>query len=585
MAAPFPELNALQLAAATYAGRHLLIQAGPGTGKTHTLAHRIAFLAERLDAGQRVLAVTFTVQAAAEMRGRLERLLPSFERSVKASTFHGFCLELLRSGAGEPFKIAPPETAAGLLARRVPGLGDRDRRALIARSTLQKSLDRRDDGGDDLALYDGTLRSLGYLDYEDLIIETIASLEGGALDACVCSFPFLCVDEYQDINPLQHRLVKLLARAGARVTAIGDANQAIYGFRGSDAAIFRSFTEDFPGAERLSLRESYRTPVRLVAASSQLIAAGDARRLPDLVLVRRDAGRLVVHRAASEAAEAEYVVHQVERLVGGTSLYSLDSGRVGTTAAGARSFGDIAVLYRVNGRRRRLEEAFRRSGIPYRTSGDLPLSRLPGVHDLLVALDLVAGRPSDEADERFSGEEVRRGIEALSRIRGARGVPALLDEALGMPGIRALMGGAGEEDIESLRRRALLAPTLESFLDDVALSRPEDPLDRRSERVALMTLHAAKGLEFPTIFIVGCEEGSIPLRTSGSDEEEERRLLYVAMTRPREELFITWAAHRGAVSEELPSSFLSAIDDSLVEHEAAERKRGGKDRQLPLFDA
>jgi superfamily I DNA/RNA helicase len=453
-------------------------------------------------------------------------------------------------------------------------------------------------------------------------------------------YRYVFVDEYQDINQVQHELLRCLVGRGVRITAIGDPNQAIYGFRGANHRFFSAFADSFEGATTLYLHENYRTAKAILTASGQLLENPGSHGVPPLIARLYAQGALISHEAGSDRAEAEYVVQTIEQLVGGTSHFSHNSGRVAKEESGEYSFGDIAVLYRLNALKAPLEEALDRSGIPYQASADLPLAQNPNVGDALMLLRLACGesvevgalrsflakKTSDELAEcvenvwlERSGErigidallstggsypeipeadqsrvaDVVKAVERLRRVIRKQGICNAID-ALHRTGLIAGIP-TGKKDAEPWQRFARIVRTAGSMahlLDRVMLQRAGDCIETRVEKVSLMTLHASKGLEFPVVLIAGCEEGIVPLCLEGmtAQREEERRLLYVGMTRARKRLYITHARRRliFGQSRQLPaSSFLDDIDEELRPYDArageGERTAEDRTRQLDLF--
>ena len=638
-------LNPSQRAAVFDTGGPLAIVAGPGTGKTRTLTARIAYLVEQLRVPPAsVLAVTFTNAAAREMRERLDRMLGA-DRSdgIAVGTFHQLGAAVLRefgaaAGISDSFAIADEQDRRELLKRSVPGMSAADlRRCLEAISIGKNRLAEAPAGarsagaaaerGPDLAgirdRYHAALAAADALDFDDLIFRTVRLLEAdpAVLQSLQGRFRWISVDEYQDVNPAQHRLLRLLAAGGANLCVIGDPNQAIYGFRGADHRYFLSFAGDFPGARQLRLDRNYRSPQAILDAAAQVIARGpehgDASLIADLAEQVKAQVKVDVHRASTERAEAEFVVHQVERMVGGTSYFSLDSGRVDGSdvdvgdvddgdggVAEHLAFGDFAVLYRLNVQAGPLEEAFDRSGIPYQTTGAAAAAERRPMRAILSLLWLTlapgnalhrqrvadgAGARSDaaaaELASRLSPPAGTSGAPVAERVRAA---------AAGWAELRGADYDAAEQDrIARLQRAAgPFGSRLRDFLTAMALQTEADRYDRRADRVTLMSLHAAKGLEFPVVFIVGCEEGLLPYRTPHreTDPAEERRLFYVGMTRARRRLILTHAARRllfGRTRENRLSGFVEDIETALREASAAARRRRSAapagDRQLPLF--
>ncbi len=506
------DINPSQRQAIAHEGGHLLVVAGPGTGKTHTLTHRILRFIPQLNPGQKILAITFTHKAAAQMRDRLSTHVPNLDDVVTAGTFHFFCLELLRGYFYEQvpadFRVASGEEIESVAKDLWPDLKARQRRQKLEKISLWKARDFESPASPETLAFDQKLRERALFDFDDLLLTSARLLkERGDIAARVRShFPYIFVDEYQDINAIQRQLLKLLVGPDSVITAIGDPNQAIYGFRGSDVGYFASFSRDFPGAATLSLSDNYRSAQNLLSASGQIMAAsgGGHHFVPQLTARIYAAGRLVIHEAPTDKAEAEYVIHQIEKMVGGTSMFSQDSGRVRNGEEGQRGFGEIAVLFRLNSQKTLVMEALDRSGIPYQ---------------------IRAEAASDDPDEMLS-----QAFKFSSEDDGA-------------------------------------------------------------DKVSLMTLHAAKGLEFPVVFIIGCEQNLLPLDLEGmtADREEERRLFYVGMTRAKEGLYLVRTRRRrlyGKIYENQPSPFLADIEEELKEYERVEQKaprRNRDDEQLRLF--
>jgi DNA helicase-2/ATP-dependent DNA helicase PcrA len=526
----------------------LLIVAGPGTGKTRTLTYRIAHLvSERGVAPEECLAVTFSRRAAAEMQERLSALVPEAADRMLVSTFHGLGLLLLQERAAEAglppgFRIATTAEQADVVA----GLFG------ISPSKVDRVLDeigrhrrhRRNGEGGELAreraaAYERELLRRNLLDFDDLLLRPLFLLRTRAdlVAHYRQRFRWIFIDEYQDIDPLQYALVRLLCPPGGNLCAIGDPDQSIYRFRGADVGFFLRFREDWPDALIVHLTRNYRSTRTIVEAACQAIRP--ASLVPDrrLSAIRDERGeRIVVASAATERAEAELVVQTLERLLGGTSSFSFDSGRVGYGDIPNLSFSDVAVLYRTEAQAPFLVEALARAGIPFQKRSHRPLLDQPGVSRLLKAL----------------------------RDRSASGsVEALLDQAA---------ADADRAAAELLRPLAVRSgDDLERFLSDVELGAEVDTWDPRAEGVSLLTLHASKGLEFQVVFLVGCEDGLLPLTWPESTKEdlaEERRLFFVGLTRARSRLFLFYSRRRtiwGEASAVRPSPFLEDLAAGLLE--------------------
>ncbi|MCG8511869.1 MAG: UvrD-helicase domain-containing protein, partial [Rhodospirillales bacterium] len=558
-------LDDAQRAAVETLGGPLLIVAGPGSGKTRALTHRIAHLITEHGAPpEACLAITFTRRAAAEMEERLTALVPTGAKPP-IHTFHSLGLSILReqpeaAGLNDGFRIADEEARLELLSE-VLDVSARKARTLLRSISVAKrtGCPPDDDSAKALKVYQKALAARGWIDFDDLIGLAVAALEANTELAEIyrTRFRWISVDEFQDVDAQQYRFVRLLAPPDANLCVIGDPNQAIYGFRGADAACFRRFTVDYPDAAEVKLTRNYRSSGTIVTASSQVIntdSSGDG-----IGLAMRDMlERVTIHAARSEKAEAEFVVQVIENMLGGHSFFSIDSGRGAEGAGQELSFSDFAVLYRTDAQSGALSEALARSGMPFGKHGHAPLAEVPVVQALMA---------------EFDGD---RGTEPIAaRLRQAADRHANTSEAA----VQQLLGLA-----------EICGNDLHRFIDAVALASESDGWDPRADRISLLTLHAAKGLEFPVVFVVGLEDGILPLHWGGGGDDaadEERRLFYVGMTRARDSLFLCRAEKRfwNGASRMLPASpFLNDIETALVEHSRMKaRSEKEADRQLDLF--
>ena len=631
-------LDAEQSAALLRVGdRPLLVVAGPGTGKTRTLSHSVAWTIRHGGADPTsVLAVTFTQQAGAELAARLRGLLgDSAGARVRVGTFHAQCHELLRRhhrAAGLPadFLVLDAEQSLARLravAQReglVPRGGVRalaaDWAEIARRRASPGAAARCGPAGGRLEqllrAYLEQLSSEGAVDFDGLLEQAIEVLAGDLVlrTAEVGALRLVAVDEYQDVNTRQEALLRLWTSGGASLLAIGDPDQAIYGFRGADPRHLLEFSSRWVGAERVRLRRSYRASEAILQASHQALAevASCAERLQ---ATREGDPHIALFAAPTERAEAEQVVHAVEQAVGGTGFFSLDSGR----SLGGRtslSFGDIAVLYRTHALAAPLVEAFERSGIPFQVSS--PAAARDPAGQLVRAALWACQRPCSPAVDvlRRAAEALRsRHVAAAGGNAGVSdvvlaGLVALLQPLAGRPlgellgplavDLAALLhvGASGAAELAAaiarLENDTAGAVPLGVLLSRWALLQEADSRDPRAERVSLMSLHACKGLEFEQVFIVGCEEGLIPFRPRWRDPEsvdvaEERRLLYVGMTRARRRLVLSHAARRAQAwpTERSPSPFLADIAAELKRRaDSAHRPRdrsAAPDPQLKLL--
>ena len=561
-----------QRAVETVAGP-LLVVAGPGSGKTRTLTRRIAHLVtSHAVHPARCLAITFTRRAAGEMRDRLRALLPDAWERVPLHTFHSLGLSILREhhnagGLQRGFRIASDAERIQLLrdALDISERRARSRLSAISHAKRTRAPAVGDAPDETFEAYERAMEARNLCDFDDLVIRAADALENDpALRVRYRErWRWISIDEYQDVDEQQVRLVKQLAPPDGNLCAIGDPDQAIYGFRGADVRFFAEFQRDFPGAEVVRLTRNYRSDRNIVALSSQVIARSGSIMRP--VPVVEDPPDLVtIHEAPTEKAEAELIVRTLERTLGGHSFFSIDSGRSAEIEGQDLSFSDFAVLYRTEAQVPALAEALGRSGMPFQHRSHRPLLDRPGVAALADALRGTSG----------SGGSVRERLESASLGVSSRDTE--MREACEL--LRPLAGAYGDD--------------LERFLSELALGTEVDAWDPRADRIALLTLHAAKGLEFPVVFIAGCEDGLLPL-TWGRPEpaalDEERRLFYVGVTRARSKLHLCRAKkrlQRGKVRELPPSRFLADVEERLLERRRARlpvRQGQAKDGQRDLF--
>jgi DNA helicase-2/ATP-dependent DNA helicase PcrA len=608
-------LNPPQREAAMGTDVPLVIVAGPGTGKTRTLTYRLAYLmTEQGVDPAHMLAITFTNKAAAEMATRLTALVgPAVAGRVVIKTFHAFGAMILRevgelAGLSPKFALAGDSDRRTLLKRLDPEWSDKEINAVLEQISAAKNQLLTPDtvdlpGFPNLAglkemyrAYEAVLQQNHLLDFDDLILRPVKLFERlpEVLETYRQRFRWISVDEYQDINLAQYRLLRLLTTADTNLCAIGDPDQAIYGFRGASHEYFLKFRADFPHARIIHLSQNYRSTQLILDASSQVIAQSPAERVK-IWSEFLDQTRLDIYRAPTDKAEAEYVVHQIEKMVGGTSYFSLDSERVTAGDDAGRSFADFAVLYRLNAQSQPLIEAFQRSGIPFQTAGLTSLYEQKEIKTILACLWFICNPASTfHLEQVVSKKGLKNLVAFLNDLRPtstAQPVARLIEPisqylSLDLDEKRA-------ERVRQLIRRAVpFEDRLADFLESTSLQKETDAYDPRADRVALMTLHAAKGLEFPVVFMVGCEENLLPFQMEGRpfDLAEERRLFYVGMTRAQYKLILTHAKSRflfGQKQQNKPSRFLNDIENTLKEIKKMAARPPVKEKpdspQLKLF--
>lgn len=652
-------LNTQQRAAVLQDAPFIMILAGPGTGKTLTLTHRIAhFLWSGRARPEEILAVTFTNRAAQEMKERLKDLMAenSWASQLKIQTLHAFGYQFLR-GYWEilgwemiPFLLeerARMRLLVDAVREECPGISTRSLPSLMAQISQwkQSPLETRPNGSlvaQAAEAYEKKLRQKGAVDYDDLLrLPLHILITRDDLRAEIQrQVRFLFVDEYQDLNALQVRLLKYLCPQDGNLTVIGDPDQSIYGFRGAEVGHFFDFQKEFPDAQILRLEDNYRSTGTIVEAALQVISRNPLPYRRELIS-RRGLGALIrCHAFDTEKAEAIFVAQEIGQLLGGTSHWAMNRSHDDIPRQVENiSFGDIAILYRLHAVSGLVEETLSKEGVPYQRYGERPLrgqSILQGLmaslrwildprrdEDLLTSLAIPSVGVSDNTIETFRKlslaepgalwERIASGglpptldpSEAKRIHRHLRSLVNLLDEAKSAPTpqvvrqltallrIRIPTSLSSWDPAAEILKRCLAAAEqwqgdLLSFLDLWSLQEEGDLYDPRSDRVALMSIHAAKGLEFSVVFLMCCEEGLFPhLPDEDGDLEEERRLFFVAITRARDLLYISQARSRTLWGRRLQgkgSRFLNELPPSLVCHEEGRRPPPRRPaQQLKLF--
>ena len=597
----FSILNAQQQAAVRYADGPSLIVAGPGSGKTRVLTHKIAHLIrnEGIPTPQ-ILAVTFTNKAADEMRERVFKLLDQSPNlpvnQLWMGTFHSVCARILRRdgpeigipasfviydendqrdlikeilktiGRGEE-RFSPPAVSAAISQAKNEMI-DPEEYQEMAEGNFQQAI------AEIYPIYQEKIRNSGGLDFDDLLLETARLFQERppVLERWQKSFRHVLVDEYQDTNRVQYLLVRLLSKTHHNLTVVGDMSQAIYSWRGADFRNLLRFQQDYPQAEVFHLAQNYRSTKRILLAARSLIENNRTHIPLELWTDNEEGLPVVLYAADNELDEAFYLSTQISALL---------------SAGNARHFADFAVLYRTNAQSRVLEEVFMRGGIPYLLIGGTKFYERKEVKDVLAYLRLLLNPQDHLSRERAEKVGKRRlaNLDSQTRENLVSLTPSqLIQKILQLTEYLNYLDDGSEEGqsrVENVKELSSVAASfgsLPEFLEHVALVQPTDRLPSQTTRfrkdaVSLMTLHSAKGLEFPYVFITGLEEGLLPhARSLGSNEEieEERRLCYVGVTRAKKQLHLCFARERllfGARSESLPSRFLNEIgEENLLLH-------------------
>jgi len=639
------ELNEPQREAVRHGDGPLLVLAGAGSGKTRVLTHRIAYL---LATGQarpgEILAITFTNKAANEMRERVEALVGRATRAMWVTTFHSACARMLRAdaerlGYSRGFTIYDESDSLRMLKRCLVELGYDPKRfppkavrnkisgaknQLIDSDAYAESVygEFEEVAADVFPVYEKRMLEANAVDFDDLLVRMVNVLElfDDALERWSNTFRHILVDEYQDTNRAQYKLLKLLASRHRQLMVVGDEDQSIYGFRHADIHNILDFEKDFPEVEVIKLEQNYRSTAVILDAANALVEQNRQRRTNPKALWTEEKGGepLQLRELSDEHEEARWVAGEIERL--------------GEDEGVKRE--DVAVFYRTNAMSRVLEDTLVRFELPYQVIGGTKFYERAEIKDAIAYLSLLAN-PSDLVSFQRVVNSPRRGIGDTSQGRlaahanttglpiwevagraeevpglGAAAIKAvdrffelldglrvraedapvaeLLEATLRETGylealaaertieaegraenLEELVGVAREFDLERDREGESEVTPLEEFLQQISLYTEQDGL-RDDSAITLMTLHNAKGLEYETVFVVGCEDGAFPhmkaLEEGG--EEEERRLCYVGITRARRRLYMTWARERrlfGRAEHNLPSRFVDELPEELVE--------------------
>ena len=640
----YDTLNPMQKEAVLHTEGPLLILAGAGSGKTRVLTHRIAYLIEEKEVNPwNILAITFTNKAAGEMRERVDSLVGFGAESIWVSTFHSTCVRILRRyiehlGYTTSFSIYDSDDQKTLMKQVFKTL-DIDTKQYKERSVLGIISSAKDklispegfllNAGQDFRQkkvgeiyreYQNQLKKNNALDFDDLIVKTVELFQNDSqiLDYYQERFRYIMVDEYQDTNTAQFKLISLLASKYGNLCVVGDDDQSIYRFRGADIENILSFEQTFPGARVIKLEQNYRSTQNILDAANGVIRHNRGRKEKSLWTANGTGDEILFKQFDDARDEADYIARQIR-----------DS---------EFSYQDQAVLYRTNAQSRLLEERCIFYNVPYRLVGGVNFYQRKEIKDILAYLKTVANGVDDLSVLRIINVPKRgigatsmgrvtmfaseHGMSLYSALREARMVPGLgkavekigrfisqmecframaqseeysiqdlIEAILEEAGYEEELKAEGEieaetrmENIQELINKAAAYeedsqhPSLDEFLEQVALVADIDNVDSSEDRVTLMTLHSAKGLEFPKVYLAGMEDGLFPgMMAVSSDDptdmEEERRLCYVGITRAKKELVITAARKRMTHGETRyckPSRFVEEIPAELLKEERLE---------------
>nr|WP_289707330.1 UvrD-helicase domain-containing protein [Enterocloster clostridioformis] len=640
----YDALNPMQKEAVLHTEGPLLILAGAGSGKTRVLTHRVAYLIDEKQVNPwNILAITFTNKAAGEMRERVDQLVGFGAESIWVSTFHSTCVRILRRhieylGYTTNFSIYDSDDQKTLMKQVFKAM-DVDTKQFKERSVLGTISSAKDkligpeefllNAGQDFRQrrigeiykeYQKRLRKNNALDFDDLIVKTVELFQNNSeiLNYYQDRFKYIMVDEYQDTNLAQFKLISLLASKYRNLCVVGDDDQSIYRFRGADIGNILSFEETFPGAKVIKLEQNYRSTQNILNAANGVIRHNRGRKDKTLWTANGEGDLIRFKQFDTAREEADFVAREIR-----------DSGY---------AYQDQAVLYRTNAQSRLLEERCIFYNVPYRLVGGVNFYQRKEIKNILAYLKTIANGVDDLSVLRIINVPKRgigattmgkvtifaseHGMSLYDALREARQIPGigkaaekigtfigqmesfraraqsedytiqdLIEGIMDETGYQQELEAEGEvesqtrlENIEELVNKAVSYeedsehPTLDEFLEQVALVADIDNMDESENRVTLMTLHSAKGLEFPKVYLVGLEDGLFPSMMSinsddKTDMEEERRLCYVGITRAKNGLVITSARQRMVNGETRyckPSRFLEEVPGELLEEERLE---------------
>ncbi len=624
-------LNNEQREAAMYVDGPLLVLAGAGSGKTRVLTTRIAYMIKECGINPwNILAITFTNKAAKEMADRVEKLIGDSINDMWVRTFHSACVRILRRdierlGYDRSFNIIDADDQKALVKECVKQLGFDEKtfpaksvmsEISFAKDNLYTPMEYEDECGSDFrkrqiakiySLYQKKLKTANDLDFDDLIMLTVTLFRENedVLEFYRNKFRYVLVDEYQDTNHAQNELIILLSQKHRNLCVVGDDDQSIYKFRGADIRNILDFEMVFHEAKVVRLEQNYRSTQNILDAANEVIKNNFGRKGKNLWTDKGEGEKIFVYKALNEHDEASYIADRMSAL-----------------SRDGYSYSDMAVLYRANASSRALEEVFMRRAVPYRVLAGLRFYDRKEIRDMIAYLRLIKN-PSDDISlrriinvparkigkttvDKIASAAEREGVSMLSAIREHKdtlggavsefyeliegllslskeiSISELVNEVYERTGYRMFLENDEKAEDRTANVEELVSgaanyessvenPSFDDYMDNLALVSDIDNYDEELDAAVLMTMHAAKGLEFPIVFIVSFDEGIFPsfMNTLDSNEmEEERRLCYVGITRAMELLHITCAKSRmlyGKTSNYKPSRFMSEIPEGLLD--------------------
>ncbi|MBF0225026.1 MAG: UvrD-helicase domain-containing protein [Desulfobacterales bacterium] len=660
-------LNEQQQRAVFYKDGALIIVAGPGTGKTRTLTLRIAHLIKKYNVlPEKILAVTFTNKASSEMKERLLSLFSNNQSFPTVETFHSLCYKILKNEENKNKSIIDEKDRKVIIreALRIAeqkGLilniknNDILDKIILVKQEILSPLDNLSSlnlGNETetfvelYKIYQEILSIYRLYDYEDLILNVIKLFESdkNILLKYQEKFQHIFIDEYQDLNEGQYRLVKILSKTAKNLCVIGDPDQSIYGFRGSDVKYFKNFIIDYPTAGIIHLNQNYRSTDTILETSHQVIKSHSINKLKTKVFSNIEGEKkIVIIETPTEKAEVTAIGKIIEDMIGGIGFHSIDFGKTNNNKKD-RSFSDFAILFRTRNQSRVFENSFEKAGIPFQVINKENKFSVDGITELLSYLKIIGGIGSLIDLEKISElkkygltkkklcsfknflylekiaindlifNQEKLSINYESAIKGK--ISDIINDILNIK--LKTENKTVEEKLFYIYENTEIKPFIEhdpdvydlfkkltdlstkfglnvsDFIDTIALQTDSDFYDLKAEKVALMTLHSSKGLEFPVVFIAGCEDEYIPFKKpkekEKTDIDEERRLFYVGMTRAQEMLYLTYSQKRtiyGKLTERNPSPFINNIEAILKEYNTqkfkAKQAKKIKYIQLSLF--